>query len=526
MNVRKKYEFWNYRDTRKEKCQALKPFDLPSEQLSLFQNPNTVIEGKLANWIIFPLAELPCELTNKLERDLMLPNPDFIKARKYGRGFVPHSVPEYIRLYQKDNRFFGIPRSVKRSYLEKQFSLVGLKLHITDVRPVHKKVKLVRRKDANPWFYQKEALRKIVDGNVVIEFHCGQGKTFLTLLAVAEIKYRTLILVRTNVILQQWIEAITKIFDIKKEEIGIINGAQKTEGLITVATQQSLVNLSREDKRALGKRYGHVIFDECHEVAATQYRELLTFFQANRVTGLSATPEREDGLAGVIRAFIGPIEKVDDMGEIPIYVDINKTKFRFDFRSLQKETQYHKLLEALAENNERNIQIIAKVIGLVEDGHSVLVYSKRISHLEKLRAMLSIVRPQINSDILVSRTSSGKESSPENQVAVQQSFRDGKIQVLFGGTIVEQGFNVERISAVVLGMPTKSLRLLKQLIGRAQREFPGKKAAYLIDFVDEEVPVLKYQYFNRHKKFLKLHKKTSVTPAELSANDLACLKED
>jgi hypothetical protein len=70
------------------------------------------------------------------------------------------------------------------------------------------------------------------------------------------------------------------------------------------------------------------------------------------------------------------------------------------------------------------------------------------------------------------------------------------------------------------------LRLLKQLIGRAQREFPGKKAAYLIDFVDEEVPVLKYQFFNRHKKFLKLHKKTSVTPSELSANELACLREN
>ena len=81
MNVRKKYEFWNYRDTRKEKCQTLKPFELP-EQLSLFQSPNAIVEGKLANWIILPLAELPSELTNKLERDLMLPYPDFIKARK------------------------------------------------------------------------------------------------------------------------------------------------------------------------------------------------------------------------------------------------------------------------------------------------------------------------------------------------------------------------------------------------------------------------------------------------------------
>ena len=176
---------------------------------------------------------------------------------------------------------------------------------------------------------------------------------------------------------------------------------------------------------------------------------MLTFFQAKRVTGLSATPEREDGLAGIIRAFVGPIEKVDDMGEIPIYVDINKTKFSFDFRSGLKETQYHKLLEALAEDTERNIQIISKVIGLVEEGHNVLVYSKRITHLEKLRAMLSLVRPNVKSDILVSRTSYGKECSPEDQVAVQQSFRDGKIQVLFGGTIVEQGFNVERISAVV-----------------------------------------------------------------------------
>jgi len=840
-------------------------------QLSLFPSESKsvsypVVEGYLSNHILLPIDPLPIKLREKFKKDFTLPNPAFKKAVKYGKGYVSPGIPKVIRIYSMDNEYLGLPRSTRQGYLHKQFATYGLQLELKDKRPRFQKIKLKRRDTLQPLFYQKDAIKKIVEGNVVLEFSCGKGKTFLTLLAVDKIRYKTLVLVRTNIILSQWVEAIQKIFDIKEEDIGIINGDIKREGLITIATEQSLVYMPRTEKRKIGETYGHVIFDECfvsgtqvlteegwkgierivkkkysgkvwslnslgkmelkrvigwfkkttsremvricsrkrkkspgvtctydhkvymvdgtkkeagqlkagdciktfekkreksksqrgsgrhsalsedqmqvalgtvlgdgylypynhlarlqwthckeqeeylrwklyifgcedkiklqrggfgnriqrlgrtvgwaqlkflcdeiykdkkrismeilerlkelglaiwfmddasfnkkkryytlytngysyeenliiqeffrkkwnlkcsvlldkksntffisfpknasakirlmispyliksmeykgylssvskievsnqfldygllivdhverdvqhysktkkghrvyditvednhnfvanglivsncHEAAALQYRELLTFFKARKVTGLSATPEREDGLTGVIKAHIGPIVKVDDLGEMTTYVDKNETNFAYGFTG-----NYNLLLDALVEDWDRNELIINKIIQYADKSHCILVHSKRIKHIENLRDMLAVKRSDLITDVLVSEYKR-KSYSNKEQVEIKERFRNKDVQILFGGPIIEQGFNVERASAVFLTLPTKSARLIKQLLGRVQRECKGKKGAFLIDFIDKREKVLLYQFYARIKLY-KQYKKVS-----------------
>ena len=501
---KKRYEFWNYRDTRKEKFRPIKPVSLP-----ITSSAKKVIKGFISNNILLPLDELPQVLINKLQADLTLRNPQFEKARKYGKGFVPFSVPEFVKLYSVDKQFIALPRSVKRGYLNKQFEQCGLKLCLNDMRPKFEKINFKQKGTIKPLFYQKEAIAKIIGGNCIIQFSCGRGKTFLTLLAIGEVKYKTLILVRTNIILRQWIDAIKEVFDINEADVGIINGENETHGLITVATEQSLVTKSREEKRTIGEMYGHIVVDECHESAAIQYRDLLTYFKAKKMTGLSATPIREDGLTGVIKAYIGQIIQIDDLGEIPTYIDISNTDFAFAFDSVRVKTQYNQLLDALIIDVQRNLAILEKIIKYTEEGHYVLVYSKRIKHLEILKEQFEQLKPNVVTDILVSEYK-GKNVSDEEQYQAKEKFRNGETRVLFGGTIIEQGFNVERASVVVLATPVKSGRLIKQLLGRVQREYPGKDCAYVVDFVDRNVKILLYQFFCRNRKIYSSYVKKGL----------------
>jgi len=501
MHVAKKpFEFWHFKDVRKKKLQKPEPPAIPACSTPA----GTVVKGLISHHILLPLSGLPQALANRLRADLTLQNPDFIKAVKYGKGFVSYSIPEYVRFYAMDTQWLGIPRSAKMGYLHKRFKETNLELQLEDTRPQFEQVTFKSRDTVKPLFYQHEAINQILGGNVVIKLRCGRGKTMLALMAVEKIRMRTLILVRTNILLGQWVDSIKQVFDVTDDQIGIINGNIKREGLITVATEQSLVALPRKEKRRIGETYGHVIVDECHEVGAAQYRDFMTFFKARKVTGLTATPEREDGMTPVLKLYIGPIVEIDDLGELTTEVRLRKTNFAYAYTS--KKDKYHELLDALVHNPARNARIVDDVVDLVMQGEQVAVYSSRIEHMEILQEMFKQRMPEVVTDILASEHH-GQTLTVSDQESVRNRLRSKEIMVLFGGKIIEQGFDCPPLSAVVLATPTKSRRLIEQVLGRAQREHPGKSRAILLDYVDESTQVLKYQFFTKNRRVYKRYPK-------------------
>jgi hypothetical protein len=260
MLIKKKpYQFWNFRDLRKKKFPELKSSELPEVPCT-----GKTVKGFISHHILLPRKELPQALIGKFRIDLTLRSPEFDKALKYGKGFVSYAVPEFVHLYSMDTEYMGLPRSVRLPYIHKQFAKCGVTLELEDIRPQFETIPFKQKEDVKPYFFQEDAIKSILDGNVVIQLKCGRGKTILALMAVAQIRMRTLILVRTNILLNQWLEAIKKIFDIQDKDIGIINGKIKKEGLITVATEQSISSMPRDDKKRIGNTYGHVMLDECH----------------------------------------------------------------------------------------------------------------------------------------------------------------------------------------------------------------------------------------------------------------------
>ena len=61
------------------------------------------------------------------------------------------------------------------------------------------------------------------------------------------------------------------------------------------------------------------------------------------------------------------------------------------------------------------------------------------------------------------------------------SFRRGDIQVLTSINVISEGFDLPAIEVAIMLRPTKSLRLWIQQSGRALRNCPGKKEAFILD---------------------------------------------
>jgi len=54
-------------------------------------------------------------------------------------------------------------------------------------------------------------------------------------------------------------------------------------------------------------RFGIVIYDECHHVGSEQFSKSMMKIRTRFILGLSATPNRRDGLSHVFHKFMGPL---------------------------------------------------------------------------------------------------------------------------------------------------------------------------------------------------------------------------
>ena len=168
--------------------------------------------------------------------------------------------------------------------------------------------------------HQKEGLVKWEEngGRGILEHATGSGKTITALSKIAEHArsgYPVLILVPGKILLNQWIDEVSKFMQNEtidflavgaghnewREEIAIHAHHARYQNLrrITVA----IINSART-KTFLSKigslKSALVVVDECHRIGAPSFSEICGW-NPDRVLGLSATPERYGDSEGTAR---------------------------------------------------------------------------------------------------------------------------------------------------------------------------------------------------------------------------------
>jgi superfamily II DNA or RNA helicase len=151
--------------------------------------------------------------------------------------------------------------------------------------------------------YQHEALtRWLAAGSAgVVVLPTGAGKTLVAAMAIHETGLWTLAVVPTLDLLQQWRTALASSLSLNAGEIGIFGGGEKELKSITIITYDSVALYPRELRR-----FGLLIFDECHHLPAPTYRLIAESAFTPLRLGLSATPERSDMAHTDLDRLIGP----------------------------------------------------------------------------------------------------------------------------------------------------------------------------------------------------------------------------
>lgn len=225
----------------------------------------------------------------------------------------------------------------------------------------------------------KKAERKLEkDGSCMLQLSTGFGKTCLGIFIATHFNHKTLILCKSDRIKSQWLDSVAKFTDSSAE---IVKRKEIPDADFCIMGPMKCKNFAGDLSC-----FGTVIVDECHQLCTEVFSECLFRLEPKILIGLSATPDRIDGLGELLPPFFGdnPIvrkEKKDFVvWKLSTHFEPNK---EYDYRG---KLVWSEVIDSLARNKERQ-RLLAKVLAKHGEGKTI-VLSKRKEELRGISSFL------------------------------------------------------------------------------------------------------------------------------------------
>ena len=298
----------------------------------------------------------------------------------------------------------------------------------------------------------------------IITLQCGGGKTVTTLYLISQIKKKTLVVVHKTFLMNQWKERIEEFLPTAK--IGYLQGSivdiYKKDVVIGM-----LQSISMKDyPKNLFEDFGFVVFDECHHLGAEVFSKALCKSSSPYTLGLSATPNRKDGLTKVFTWYLGDYvykaKKLRDEG-----VNVNIYYYMNDDPNYSKEaiSYTNKILASRMLNNisyckRRNDLIIHLLPKLIAEKRNILILSDRIKQLKYIGEMIEKNKICTYGYYLGGMKQKDLDESEKKDI------------MLGTYNMVSEGFDCKRLNTLILASPRSDA---EQSVGRILRLQPKQR---------------------------------------------------
>ncbi|WP_153721947.1 DEAD/DEAH box helicase [Sporosarcina cascadiensis] len=446
------------------------------------------------NGIHFALDELSEHLMEKLKGLASFANPEYYKAKAKRRA--TYHIPARIECFDQNTGHLILPRGSEQAVRELAVSM-GLKLDWQDERYTGSVINSEFHGTLTP--QQQDALDQLMSHDCgVLAASAGFGKTVTAAALIAERKVNTLIIVNRKQLQSQWVERLSTFLDVPKKEIGMIGGGRQTAtGKIDIAMIQTLTANGIHPSIT---QYGQVIVDECHLVPAFTAEQLMKMLRAKYVYGLTATPQRQDGLHPILTMQCGPILfKTDtaDQSLLRPFHHIVKERFT-NYQTANENIQ--QIYDELAVDPKRNQLIFNDVLLALEDGMTPLIMTERVNHVNIMTDMFQ----GFAKNIITLNGALKKKEQQQSLKLIQELGEHEELLIIATSKFIGEGFDFPRLDALFLAAPFAAQSRLTQYVGRLHREHENKQEVRVYDYIDRKVPTLLTMSKKRMKGFKKM----------------------
>ena len=309
----------------------------------------------------------------------------------------------------------------------------------------------------------------------IISVPCGFGKTVLALYLISQLKIKTLVIVHKSFLLTQWTERINQY--LPNTKIGIIQGENiEIDGCQIVIAMLQSVSMKTYPEH-LFSDFGFCIVDECHHIGAQVFSRALFKINCQYMLGLSATPDRKDGLSKVFEWFIGPYiyKEVGKSESRPLRINMiyyqNYTpEYCREVNMINGKVCIPKMLNNICDYTRRN-NIIIELIKQIqnEPKRCILVLSGRLNQLKYLYEGLH--------KIGILDVGYYKGGMKQQQLKISE-----KCQIILGTySMSSEGMDIPTLNTLILASPVSDI---EQSVGRILRKDHGDVLPQVYDIVD------------------------------------------
>lgn len=228
-----------------------------------------------------------------------------------------------------------------------------------------------------------------------------------------------------------------------------------------------------------------VIIDEFHHAAASSYTALLDRLRPAELLGLTATPERADGLPILgwfgerISAELRLWDAIDQQRLVPFHyygisdgTDLSAVPWR---RGFGYDTEA--LAGVYTANDAWARTVIAQVQAYVGNVHRMraLGFCVNVAHAR-------FMAQQFTAAGIAAVAVTGETPDGERAEALAR-LRDGTVSVVFSVDLFNEGVDVPAVDTVLMLRPTESATVFLQQLGRGLRRAREKSVCTVLDFV-------------------------------------------
>jgi|TARA_R110000751_G_scaffold21748_2_gene62057 superfamily II DNA or RNA helicase len=309
----------------------------------------------------------------------------------------------------------------------------------------------------------QQEVHDTVEDNCIINAWVSWGKTFTGLAIAAKLGQKTLVVVHTVYLRNQWAKEVEKVFGFKPGIIG--SGEFNTDSPIVIGNIQTLYrNISK-----IRKEFGTLILDEMHHVSSPTFSRILDANYCRYKIGLSGTIERKDGKHVVFRDYFSPnVLKPPKENFMAPVINIHHSEVRFLDGA---RIPWANRVTNLACNEEYRHSVSMLAAAYAHRGHKVLVVSDRVAFLKRCA--------ELTGDKAICVTGEIPQEERESLIGELEA---GNRNVLYGTqAIFSEGISINILSCLILATPINNEPLLTQLIGRIIRLVEGKLTPVVID---------------------------------------------
>ena len=412
-------------------------------------------------------------------------NPVFKKARSLGHS--TRDIPGWIPLYRIQNSTVVFPRGL----LKELWPLLPA-VQLVDGTVINNAQ--LPKLNTTLFDFQETAVQRMLRRNQgVLVSDCGSGKTIMLLSLIFRRKQRTIVLVHTKDLAEQWCSRVEELSGIVP---GRIASGTFQPGDITIAMVQTL--FKKRLPADFYDQFGCVCLDEAHHAPAQTFNDLIQRFRARFRYGATATlTGRSDGRDFLIPAVLGSSVRIERAGLIEQHhimrpvVNVVETGFHNGLAD-----SYGALLNAICADEPRNQQILRNIAKEVKNGRICLALSERVKHAQYLSAQFNERYPEIPSECIT-----GRDHKARRTICIQ-GMREKRLKVVFSTRIADEGLDVPNLGALFLTCPIRSTSKLQQQVGRVLRVHPGKLQPIVYDYYDK-LNSLAASQFRTREQFYK-----------------------